>query len=197
MCYWIKRIKINAIVKKLKVMQQNRVLNQPSDEVLAKEIAYYHQLAGIYASLHGNKKCPFAREMLMAAYRTSSMLNDASAQYLLGKNVLDEGKARETMQHEGVFASESNEKQMQERYAEAHAYLSSAAKLGHIQAKRLLGLCYINGWGVPADKSKGFELVVESIEQENSWDKVPHIFKEIGLNKPEFFSALTQRRSKG
>ena len=85
---------------------------------------------------------------------------------------------------------------MQACYADAHAYLSSSEKLGHIQAKRLHGLAYINGWGVPADKNRGFELIVESIDQENSWDKVPQIFKEIGLNKPEFFSALAQRRSK-
>ena len=197
MCFWLKKIKINRLLKKVKGMQQSHVLNQPTDEMVAKEIACYHQLAGIYASLHGNKKCPFAREMLLATYRTSSMLDDSIAQYLLGKNLLEEGKVRETLQREGILASENNERQMQERYVDAHAYLSSAAKQGHIQAKRLHGLCYINGWGVPVDKNKGFELVVESIEQENSWDKVPQIFKEIGLNKPEFFSALTQRRSKG
>lgn len=196
MCYWLKRIKINRLLKKIKVMQQSRVLNLPSDEVLAKEIACYHQLAGIYTSLHGNKKCPFAREMLLAVYRTSSMLNDATAQYLLGKNLLEEAKVREHLQSEGVLASEKNDRQMHECYFDAHAYLLSAQKLGHIQAKRLSGLCYINGWGVPVDKNTGFELVVESIEQENSWARVPQIFKEIGLNKPEFFSALTQRRNK-
>ncbi len=197
MCFWLKRIKINRIIKKIKSMQQNRVLNQASDDVLAKEIACYHQLASLYTSLHGNKKCPFAREMLLAVYRASSMLNDATAQYLLGKNLLEEGKARENLQSEGVLASESNQRQMQDRYADAHAYLLAAEKLGHIQARRLHGLSYINGWGVPVDKNAGFELVVESIEQENSWARVPQIFKEIGLNKPEFFSALTQRRSKG
>ena len=133
----------------------------------------------------------------MAAYRASATLDDSIAQYLLGKHLLDEGKFRENLQSEGVFASENNERQMQACYVDAHAYLSAAEKLGHIQAKRLHGLAYINGWGVPADKNRGFELIVESIEQENSWDKVPQIFKEIGLNKPEFFSALAQRRSKG
>jgi len=196
MCYWLKRIKINRIIKKIKVMQQSRVLNLPSDEMIAKEIVLYHQLAGIYSSLQGNKKCPFAREMMLAVYRASSTLNDTTAQYLLGKNLLEEGKLRENLQREGVFANESNERQMQDRYIDAHAYLSEAERLSHIQAKRLHGLCYINGWGVPADKNKGFELIVESIEQENSWAKVPQIFKEIGLNKPEFFSALAQRRNK-
>ena len=196
MCFWIKRFKINKIVKKIKVMQQSRVLNQPSDESVAKEIALYHQLAAIYTSLLGHKKCPFAREMLLAVYRASSTLDDSMAQYLLGKTLLEEGKFRDNLQQEGVFASESNERQMQERYVDAHAYLLAATALNHIQAKRLHGLSYINGWGLPADKNKGFELIVESIEQENSWDRVPQIFKEIGLNKPEFFSALMQRRHK-
>lgn len=177
-------------------MQQSRVLNQPSDEVIAKEIALYHQLAGIYSSLHGNKKCPFAREMLLAVYRAASTLDDSTSQYLLGKTLLEEGKFRENLQREGVFASDSNERQMQERYVDAHAYLVAAMASNHIQARRLHGLSYINGWGFPVDKNKGFELIVESIEQENSWDNVPQIFKEIGLNKPEFFSALMQRRHK-
>ena len=135
--------------------------------------------------------------MLLAVYRASSMLDDSTAQYLLGKNLLEEGKFRDNLQREGVFASESNERQMRERFVDAHAFLMAAMKLNHIQAKRLHGLSYINGWGLPADKNKGFELIVESIEQENSWDRVPQIFKEIGLNKPEFFSALMQRRHKG
>ena len=197
MCFWIKRFKINKIIKKIRVMQQSRALNLPTDEAVAKEIALYHQLASIYTSLHGHKKCPFAREMLLAVYRASSMLDDSTAQYLLGKNLLEEGKFRDNLQREGVFASESNERQMRERFVDAHAFLMAAMKLNHIQAKRLHGLSYINGWGLPADKNKGFELIVESIEQENSWDRVPQIFKEIGLNKPEFFSALMQRRHKG
>lgn len=71
----------------------------------------------------------------------------------------------------------------------------AAEQLKHVEAKRLHGLCYINGWGVEVDKKRGFELIVESIEQENSWDKVPQIFAAMGLNKPEFFSALTQHRN--
>ncbi len=196
MC-WFKRFKINRLIKKIRVLQQGRVNNQVSDELVAREIAFYHQLAAIYVKLQGKKKYPFAREMLLAIYRAASTLDDSSSQYLLGKNLLDEGKFRESLQKEGVFASESNERQMLACYAEAHAYLLAAVNLNHIQARRLHGLCYINGWGVPADKDRGFEMVVESIGQENSWDKVPQIFKEIGLNKPEFFSALTQRRNKG
>lgn len=196
MFFWLTQAKINRITKKLKSMQQSRALNQPTDDAVAKEIAGYHKLVSIYKSLQGHKKCPYAKEMMLACYRASAMLDDTTAQYLLGKALLEEAKFREGLQTGSVFASENNQHQMVERYEEAHAYLFAAEKLEHIQAKRLHGLCFINGWGVPADKNRGFELIVESIQQENSWDKVPQIFKEMGLNKPEFFSALMQRRGK-
>lgn len=193
-----KRFKIRQLTKKLKAMQQNRIHNQPPDEILAKEISYYYQLAGVYNSLIGNKSFPFASDMASACLRAAASLDDAEAQYQIGKKLLDEAKLRQTLQSEGLFASPSNERQMHQLYEEAHAYLQTAEKRGHVLAKRLRGLSYINGWGVPADKEQGFDLVVASIEQENSWDKVPQIFASIGLNKPEFFSALTKHRgSKG
>lgn len=175
-------------------MQQSRIHNQPTDEAIAKEIAAYHQLAEIYAKLHGKKKWPFARQKMLACYKASAMLDDSTAQYLVGKNLLEEAKCRENFQTEGVFSSESNERDMRFLYEDALAYLIAAEKQNHILATRLHGLCYINGWGVVADKNTGFELIVDSIDKENSWARVPQIFKEIGLNKPEFFSALTQRQ---
>nr|HAT8713328.1 hypothetical protein [Legionella jordanis] len=191
---FLKRYRIKRLTKKLKAMQQNRIHNQPSDEVLAKEIAYYHELKEIYQNLVGNKKYPFAADMIQACLRAAGALDDANAQYDLAKTLLDEAKFRERLQLEGLFASSSNERQMKQLYEEAHIYLQNAEKLRHVLAKRLRGLCYINGWGVPADKEKGFELVVASIEQENSWDRVPQIFAAIGLNKPEFFAAIMKRR---
>ncbi|WP_133127341.1 sel1 repeat family protein [Legionella nagasakiensis] len=193
---FIKRFKIKRLTKKIKALQHNRIHNQPSEDALKKEIALYHTLAGIYESMHGRKKQPFAREMSMECYRVAATIEDSEAQYILGNYLLEAAKFREDLQAKGIFASPSNEKQMKEHYEEALAYLTAAEQLGHIKAKRLHGLCYINGWGVEADKKRGFELVVASIEQENSWDKVPQIFAAIGLNKPEFFSALTQFRSK-
>lgn len=193
MCFT--RFKINRLVKKLKVMQQNRIHNPVSDEILKKEIAGYKKLASIYRSLHGKKKYPFAHEMELECYRAAAMLDDAEFQFLLGKALLEKAKFRQELQENPIFANPSNERQIHQLYEEAHAYLMTAEKLHHIEAKRLQGLCYINGWGVQQDKKKGFELIVDSIEQENSWDKVPQIFASIGLNKPEFFSALTQHRN--
>lgn len=190
----IKRFQIHRLTKKLKSMQQNRILNQPEDMVLKQEIGFYHQLAGIYQSLIGSKKYPFAREMVHACLSAAAAMNDTKAQYQLGKSLLDEAKFRQEMQAKQVFASQSNEERMRVLFNEAHAYLTAAQKLDHIEAKRLIGLCYINGWGVKADRDIGFTLIVESINQENSWDRVPQIFAAIGLNKPEFFSALMQHR---
>lgn len=175
-------------------MQQNRIHNQPPDEILAKEIAFYHELATIYKSLIGHKKYPYAADMVIACLRGAGNLDDANAQYEIAKIQLDEAKFRERLQLEGLFANPSNERQMKQLYEEALVYLQSAEKLGHVLAKRLHGLCYINGWGVSSDKEKGFELVVASIEQENSWDRVPQIFASIGLNKPEFFAAIMKHR---
>ena len=192
---FFKRLKIKRLVKKLGVLKQAREHNQPKDEAVNTEKALYHQLAHIYARLHGKKKWPFARERMLACYRAASMLHDPKAQYLLGKALLDEAKMREELEASHVFASQSNERSMGQLYEEAHAYLSAAEGLQHVEARRLHGLCYINAWGVPEDKEHGFKLVVESIELEQSWDKVPQIFASIGLNKPEFFSALTKMRT--
>lgn len=191
---FFKRFKIKRLIKKLLTMQRARLHNQASDEALQKERVGYHELAALYASLEGQKKFPFARESRLACYRASAMIDDAKAQYILGQMLLEEAKLRQSWETEGLFASQNNLRVLTQLYEDVHAYLSAAEALSHVEAKRLRGLCFINGWGVPADKKKGFELVVSSIQQENSWDKVPQIFASLGLNKPEFFSELTEMR---
>lgn len=195
MC-WFKRFKIKRILKQLKTMQHYRTLNQPTDETLKKEINLYFRLAQIYLSLYKNKQYPFAREQALACYRTAAALENAEAQYVLGKYLLNEARFRDTLQSEELLASESNARLMKQLYEEVHAYLAAAVKFNHIQAKRLLGVCYINGWGCTIDKNKGFDLIIASIEQENSWDRVQKIFVEMGINKPAFFSELFQHRHK-
>lgn len=186
--------KIRKIVKKIKAMQANRVHNQPGDAVLKREILYYFDLAGIYKKLLRHKKYPYARVMLIECYRAAASLDDASAHFQLGQMFLDEAKYRLNLQNEGVFNSKGNQKDVQQLFEEALVHLVAAENLGDFRAKRLRGLCYINGWGLVEDKNAGFELVVGSIEQEGSWDKIPQIFEAIGLNKPEFFAAIMQRK---
>lgn len=191
-----KRLQIRSLVKKLKSMQQVRQLNQPSDDVLAKEISLYIALAGLYHSLRKSKKYPFADVMVRECLRGAASIDSPQAQYDLGKSLLEEARYREGIEKDVYLANASNARQCRQLYEEALAYLQGAEAKGHVLAKRLHGLCHINGWGVEADKNKGFDLVVASIEQENSWDKVPQIFAAIGLNKPEFFSALGKHRGK-
>lgn len=191
-----KRFKINCLIKKLTTMQRNRIHNPASDELLRKEIEGYHELAGMYQKLEGHRKFPFAREAKLASYRAAAMVDDIKAQFILGKTLLDEAKIRQGWEEQALFASQSNVRTMTQLYEEALAFLEAAEKHQHIEAKRLRGLCYINGWGVAQDQKKGFEMIVDSIQQENSWDKVPQIFASLGLNKPEFFNQLTQMRGK-
>jgi hypothetical protein len=188
------RWKIKSITKKLKPMQANRVNNQPKDEILKKEIHYYFELAAIYKKLIGNRKYPFAEIMYVACYRRATELDDTKAHFQLAKILIEEAKYRQNIEEEGVFNSDENLKNCNQLYEEAHAHLLAAIRLGNLDAKRLRGLCLINGWGVAKDDDAGFNLIVESIEQEGSWDKVPQIFASMGLNKPEFFSAIMQKR---
>lgn len=190
----LKSWKIKRITKKLKAMIAFRASNQPGDEVLKKEILYYFELAAIYKTLKGNKKYPYADVLLIECYRAAAGLDDSAANYQLAQLFIDEAKYRQNLIDDGVFTSPANVKRIEQLYEEAHAHLIAAEKLGHVGAKRLRGLCMINGWGLTSDKNAGFELIVASIEQEGSWDKIPQIFASMGLNKPEFFAAIMQRR---
>ncbi len=189
-----KKFKINRITKKLRAMRANRVNNQPTDEQLKKEISYYLVLADIYKKLRCNKSFPYSDVMYIECYKAAAELDDTEAHYQLGHDLLEEAKFRQNLQIGDLFHSPSNHARSKQLYEEAHAHLIAAERLGHIEAKRLHGLCLINGWGLPIDKNAGFELVVASIDQEGSWERVPQIFAAIGLNKPEFFAAIMQRR---
>lgn len=190
----IHRWKINRLSKKIKSMQLNRVNNQPTDQQVKKEVLTCFELAELYKKLIGKKRFPFAEIMVVECYKAATNLNDSTAHYQLGQMFINEGKYRQNLQNEGVFSSEDNQKKCVSAFEQAHAHLLAAEKLGHVEAKRLRGLAIINGWGQEADKNAGFELVVASIEQEGSWDKVPQIFAAMGLNKPEFFAAIMQKR---
>ncbi len=193
MCLF-KRFKVKRLQKQLKVMYAARTQNQDNAALQQKEIAAYAKLADLYERLKGKKKFPFAREQALACYRAAALLDDVVAQYTLGVKLLEEAKLRDTLQQSELFKTDSNALFMQELYKEAHGFLLEAEKHQHINAKRIRGLCYINGWGVDIDKDKGFDLVVASIEQENSWDRVQKIFAQLGINKSSFFSELFQHR---
>jgi hypothetical protein len=175
-------------------MQLQREHNQPSDQQVKREVLLCFELADLYKKLIGKKKFPHASLMMIECYKNATALNNASAHYQLGVIFLEEGKFRQSLESAITFSSEMNQRKCNQAYEEAHAHLLAGEKLEHVGAKRLRGLAIINGWGATADKDAGFALVVDSIDQEGSWEKVPQIFASMGLNKPEFFAAIMQRR---
>lgn len=193
---WFKRFKIKRLQKQIKVLSAARLHHTSSNDVLQKEIGLYFILAKLYESTIGKKKHPFAREQALACYRAAAALDDAQAQFIVGQKLLEEARFREELQASDIFASDANATYLTMLYNDAHGFLLAAEKHQHIKAKRVRGLCYINGWGVPVDKNVGFDLVVASIEQENSWDRVQKIFAELGINQSSFFSELFQHRKK-
>ncbi len=193
---WFKRLKVKRLQKQLRVFSAARLNHTSSTEALQKEIGLYFTLAKLYESLLGKKKYPFAREQALACYRAAGALDDAPAQFIVGQKLLEEARMREELQSSGLFASDANATYLKMLYHDAHGFLLAAEKHQHIKAKRVRGLCHINGWGVPVDKNVGFDLVVASIEQENSWDRVQKIFAELGINQSSFFSELFQHRKK-
>jgi len=195
MCFF-KRYKIKRLEKKLKPFHAAREHNTPSTLAVQKEQKLWHKLANIYLKLHGNKKYPFAIEEAMTCYRVAAFLDDPKAQFILGKHFIDEARLREALEARLIYSSPGNQRRIQQLYEEGIAYLKAGSALNDAPSKRLLGLCQINGWGMPANRDQGFELVVASIELEHAWDRIPQIFSQIGLNKPEFFTAIMQRKDR-
>lgn len=191
---FFKKHQAKSLTKKLKVMKQARIHNPVSDELIAKERALYLRLAVIYESLVGHKQFPFADILRWECVRAAAAIDDPMAQYQLAHHLIEQAKCREEVEKQALLANASNARQARELFDEGLAYLQAAENLNHIMAKRYHGLCYIFGWGLVVDKDQGFDLVVESIDKANAWEKVPQIFAEIGLNTPEFFSALAKRR---
>ena len=191
-----KAYRVKRLTKKLQPLQQHRLNHQVTDEAIKKEVSIYIALMHLYKSLDGHKRFPYAIEMSRECLRMAAQLNDAQAMYLLGLYFLNEAKWREQLENEKLFSSKENQRLMKDYYEQAHIYLEAAAKQEHILGKRIHGLCFIFGWGVPQDKDKGFTMVVESIAKENSWQKAPQIFASLGLNKPEFFEAFVKHQGK-
>lgn len=181
------------MIKKATAMHRNRQSNAVSDISIKKELVLLYEIAKLYDKYQFHKKFPHAREYALEAYRAAAALNDSNGQYVVGQRLLEEGKFWDSVQ-QTLYACNAHKKYATDAYTEAFVYLNSAEAAGHPLAKRLKGLAYVNGWGVEKDSNKGFALVVDSIDLENSWDRATKIFEEIGLNKPEFFSSIMSIR---
>ena len=196
MFYWFLHWKEKRKHKRIYVCQHEREQGNVSSEAANAEIKLLMDLAEFYQKRSKSKWYPYAKEMIENVYRRAAALGSTDAQLWLGKTLLEQAKAYETWQKEKVLANSENEKRFQNLYFQTHAYLKEASEHS-IEALRVLGLCSIHGWGEPMDRKKGFSLITESINRENSWDKVTEIFAKIGLNKPEFLQELIKFRTQG
>lgn len=191
---WFSQWQEKRILKKILVLQNDRLTNQVPQSSINLEIKYYHLLANFYQKHIKSKAYPYAAEMQENANRNAAQLGDEKALLWLGNSLLAHARAREMWQNDKVLATQDNQRKCEDLYLQAHAFLQEAAKKS-IEAQRILGLCFIHGWGVSIDRKKGFGLIVESINREDSWDKLPEIFSKIGLNKPEFLKELIKFRT--
>ena len=181
------------MLKRATAMHNHRQNNAVSDVAIKKELVLLEQIAELYEKHQFHKKFPHAREYALEANRAAASLNDVHGQYIVGKKLLEEGKFWDSLQ-KTLFACNAHQKYAAAAYEEAFVYLNAAEAAGNPLAKRLKGLAYVNAWGVEKDNNKGFSLVVDSIDQENAWDRATKIFEETGLNKPEFFSSIMSIR---
>lgn len=186
---FLKRMKIKKLKKKLELLFNNRQTNPATDEELHKEIQLAFELGKMYDNLRFNKGFPHADLLALEAYRIAASLEDTKALYILAERMIERGKFWDELRAE-THACKAHDKYAKDTYEEAFVYLKAAEDKGNFLAKRLHGLCYINGWGVDSSPDHGFKLVIKSIEQEGAWDRATEIFKELGLNKPEFFSYI-------
>ncbi len=187
--YIFQRWKLKSLQKKVGHLFKNRQANQVGDAQIQKGVAPYYSIGEFYDKHQFCKNCPNAALNAIENYRAAAALNDRNAQYLVGQRLMEQGKFWDEFQ-QTIYACQAQKDYASAAYKEAFAYLESANRLEHSLAKRMIGLAYINGWGVEKDTDKGFKLVVESIEQEGAWDDATKIFESLGLNKPEFFSSI-------
>lgn len=187
--------KIKSIKKKLVLLLKKRQEGEEvSDADREKEVQLHRYLGQLYDKVRYNKKYPHAEVLALESYRNAASLSNPDALYIVGQRLLERGKFWDLMRR-GVFGNQIHEKYSNGAYEEAFTYLKAAEEEGHIMAKRLHGLSYINGWGMKKDMDQGFKLVIASIQQEGAWDRATKIFEELGLNKPEFFSyVMTSRK---
>ncbi len=190
---YFKKLTLSRLQKKVFALAKQRQTGDMNEAATQKEAALHLQIAKFYDKQRYNKTFPNAEILALESFRAAAGLHNPDARYAVGQRLLERGKFWDAMQ-KSIYACNAHKKYAGDAYQEAFVYLQAAEEQGHALAKRLHGLAYINAWGVEKDQDKGFQMVVDSIEQEGAWDRATQIFQEIGLNKPEFFSAMMSMR---
>lgn len=186
---FFKKRKLGRLLKKVELLSQNRLTNPVADSVLKKEINLYKRIAYIYDALVTYPQYPYAREQALECYRLVADLGDVESMRMVGQRLMDKGKFWQT--YVGTFFEVEQHKIYQKQlFVEAYSFLNTATGHDDAVAKRLLGVLYVNGWGVEADIDKGLQYIIASLDEANDWPRSSVIFEELGLNKPEFFTKL-------
>lgn len=189
---FLQKMKLNSLTKRVKALYTKR---ERGGNVDAKhEIDAQLELARFYDQHRFDKKLPKAEIYAAECYRAAAILGSPQAQYIFGQRRLEEGKFWDHWS-KGMYGRDIHKTYANAAYEEALNYLIKAETNGHAHAKRLHGLAYIQGWGLPKDQDKGAKLVVDSIDDEKAWDRAPEIFQKLGLNNPEFYSSIMSARS--
>ncbi len=181
--------KMRSLRKKANAMHAKRKQDNVSDQAIQKEIKIHKQLVKVYKKLQYSKKHPYVGLLLQESYRVASSINDAESQYNLSKIMFDKANFLKDLQST-CYEADIHKKYIEDTFKEAFSFMSAAEEQRYAMAIRLHGLALIHGWGIETNQEEGFKYIVNSIDQEGSWNKATHIFEELGLNKPEFFNSI-------
>jgi len=190
----LQKTKFNSLQKKARKFYEVRQGQQAGNPDMAAEIKLQYELAEFYKNHRFDKDVPHAEIYEFECYRLAAILGDIKAQYLCGKKLLEKGRFWEGMA-QTLYTCQAHNKYAYEAYKEGLTYLETAEQNGYAPAKRLRGLAFMHGWGLPKDYDLGFNLIVASIEEEKAWDKAKEILQGIGLNASEFFAKLAAKKS--
>lgn len=186
----LQKMKLSSLQKKVQKFYEQREAGNSG--VLEEEIKAHFELAAFYDDKLYDKDVPNAAYLAIECYRAAGILGDAEGQYITGERLVERGKFWDEVMR-GPYACEVHQHYAKEAYREGFSYLEAAEEKGHALAVRFHGLAYVHGWGVDKDPTKGFGMVIDSIDLEQAWDRANKIFEDLGLNTPEFYSALGAR----
>lgn len=188
----LQKSKFSGLKKKAHKYYEIRQSQQKSPDIQG-EIQLQYELAQFYEEHKYDSDVPNAEIHAFECYRSAALLGDTKAQYLCGKKLLEKGRFWDGMA-QSMYGCQAHNKYAYEAYKEGLSYLETAENNGYTPAKRLRGLAFMQGWGLPKDYDLGFNLVVASIDEEKAWDKAKDILQGIGLDPQEFFAKLAAKK---
>ncbi len=185
--------KLQSLRKKVQKAHDQRERGGQNIDI-KNEITAQYELARFYEQHFFDKELPKADIYALECYRAAGVLGDARSQYICGQRLLDQAKFWDAWSRGPLYGAEVHKKYATALYEEAFSFLHTSEASDYALAKRLLGLAHIHGWGMPKNLDKGYQLILDSIDLEKSWDRATKIFDELKLNSPEFFAALQSRK---